>query len=247
MKPANTSQCTGARPSVGLVDVEELVLLVHERAAAVEAVAPPVVLARELPGDAAAVLGGLVGPHQFVAAVTAHVVKGAHLAVRVAGDEHRRARGGDVLREPAAVARQVVDAADVEPRPAKDRVAFAFVELGRDRIGERHGAGAEVGIVLGPRAGGGARELMAHDSYDHLHRWCHRYGLAGEDPALGHFVGGEHFVVGHGDFAFDHSGPCTWRSGPPRTTTARAGRPSGPTAGSSTGRAGRRSRWCCRA
>ena len=56
MKPAHTSQWTGARPSVGLVEVEELVLLVHICAATVEAVAPAVVLADELAADAAGLL-----------------------------------------------------------------------------------------------------------------------------------------------------------------------------------------------
>ena len=54
MKPAHTSQWHGHEPVVGLVEVEELVLLLHERAGAVEPVAPAVVLAGELPAGAAA-------------------------------------------------------------------------------------------------------------------------------------------------------------------------------------------------
>ena len=62
---------------VGLVEVEELALLLHERARAVEAVAPPVVLAGELARGAARLLAREVLPHELVAAVPADVVERA--------------------------------------------------------------------------------------------------------------------------------------------------------------------------
>ena len=58
MNPAHTSQCTGTEPVVGLVEVEELALLLHERAAAVEVVLPAVVLAHELTTAPARLLRG---------------------------------------------------------------------------------------------------------------------------------------------------------------------------------------------
>ena len=84
MNPAQVSQCTGARPSSSLSQVEELVLLVHVGARAVEAVAPAVVLADELPGVAAGLVAGRAVPHELVAAVPADVVEGPDPPVRVA-------------------------------------------------------------------------------------------------------------------------------------------------------------------
>ena len=69
-----------AQPVLRLVEVEELVLLLHERQRAVEAVAPAVVLAGELPAGASDLLVGKVVPHQLVSAVTADVVEGADLS-----------------------------------------------------------------------------------------------------------------------------------------------------------------------
>ena len=69
-------------PVVGLVEVEELLLLLHEVQRAVEVVAPAVVLAHELAGDAARLLLREVVPDQLVAAVTADVVERPDLPVR---------------------------------------------------------------------------------------------------------------------------------------------------------------------
>ena len=50
------------------------------------------------------------------------------------------------------VARQVVDPADVQPGPPEDGLALELEELRRHRVLERHGAGAELRVVLGPGA-----------------------------------------------------------------------------------------------
>ena len=84
MKPFQTSQCTGTQPVVGLVEVEELGLLLHERQRTVEAVAPAVVLAGELPARAARLLAREVVPHQLVSAVAADVVERADFVVGAA-------------------------------------------------------------------------------------------------------------------------------------------------------------------
>ena len=52
MNPSHTSQRTGTESVLALVDVEELILLLDEGQLAVEAVAPRVVLAGELPAGA---------------------------------------------------------------------------------------------------------------------------------------------------------------------------------------------------
>ena len=78
---------------VGLVEVEELSLLLCEGAGAVEAVPPPVVLADELPGGPARLFPGDVVPHEFVASVPADVVKGPDV-LPVAHDDDRRVRDG---------------------------------------------------------------------------------------------------------------------------------------------------------
>ena len=75
-----------------LVEVEELVLLLHEGEVAVEVVAPAVVLARELPAEPLRLLARVVVPHELVAAVAADVVERPHLAVVAADDDERRAR-----------------------------------------------------------------------------------------------------------------------------------------------------------
>src|SRR4029450_12246369 len=77
----------GDEAVVVLVEVEELAFLLDEGAAAVEVVAPAVVLARELAAGAADFFAGVVVPHEFVAAVAADVVEGAHGAVAVAYDD----------------------------------------------------------------------------------------------------------------------------------------------------------------
>ena len=61
---------------------EELALLVHVGACAVEAVPPAVVLADELPGVAAGLVTGRALPDQLVAPVPAHVVEGPDPAVQ---------------------------------------------------------------------------------------------------------------------------------------------------------------------
>src|SRR5581483_2017313 len=101
---------------VGLVEVEELALLLHEVEPAVEPVPPPVVLAGELPARAVDLFTGVVLPHELVAAVPADVVEGADGAVGVAHHDHRRTRRRDLTGEVAAPTRQLLDAADVEPR-----------------------------------------------------------------------------------------------------------------------------------
>ena len=134
---------------VGPVEVEELALLLHERQVAVEAVAPAVVLAGELPGGAADLFAGVVVPHQLVAAVAADVVEGADLAGHVAHDDDRGARRVELTREVAAVAGQLLDAADVQPGAAEDGVALELVVLGRDRVRVGDGSGVDA-IVLRP-------------------------------------------------------------------------------------------------
>ena len=51
---------------VGLVEIEELALLLHEREVALEGVAPAVVLALELPARARGLLARVVLPHELV-------------------------------------------------------------------------------------------------------------------------------------------------------------------------------------
>ena len=106
----------GDQAEVVLVEVEVLLLLEDEVQGAIEAVTPAVVLAHELPTGAAGRLSRRVIPQDLVPAVPAHVVKCTHLPVQVTHDDHRRSGDHDVLREEAAVARQLFDASDVEPR-----------------------------------------------------------------------------------------------------------------------------------
>ena len=75
MNPFHTSHVHGPQSVRGLVDVEELRLLLHERQRALEVVAPAVVLAGELPAASPGLLIGKVIPHQLVSAVPADVVE----------------------------------------------------------------------------------------------------------------------------------------------------------------------------
>src|SRR5262245_14886136 len=84
-----------------LVDVEELTLLLDELERPVDAVAPAVVLAHELPAEALRLLAWEVVPRQPVAPMPAHVVKRPHRVVAVTHDDDRRVRDIDVLREVA--------------------------------------------------------------------------------------------------------------------------------------------------
>ena len=83
------------QPVVGLVEVEELVLLLDEGQVALQAVAPGVVLAGELTAGAGHLLARIVVPHQLVSAVAAHVVERPDLVVGVLDDDHRRAGPAD--------------------------------------------------------------------------------------------------------------------------------------------------------
>ena len=98
MNPSQTSTLDRREAVVGLVQVEELVFLLHEGQVAFERVAPAVVLALELPAGPRGLLLRVVLPHQLVPAVTADVVEGAHLAVGARGPprstcERRRSPG----------------------------------------------------------------------------------------------------------------------------------------------------------
>ena len=70
----------------------------------------------------------------------------------VAHDDDRGLRDRDLLGEVAPVARQLLDPADVQPRPPEDRLALELVELGRDAVLVGHRSRAEVRVVLGPAA-----------------------------------------------------------------------------------------------
>ena len=146
----------GNQAVLGLVEVEELSLLLREGAGAVEPVAPPVVLAGELAGRSPRLLVRVVLPYELVAAVPAHVVERAYV-VAVADHDDRGVRGGDVLGEEAPGAGKLLEAPDLKPRPPEDRVALQLVELGRDRVLVGDRLGAELGIVRRPAALGGLR------------------------------------------------------------------------------------------
>ncbi len=115
---------------VGTVEVEELLLLLHEGEFAIEGVPPPVVLARELATRTADLFARIVLPHQLVAAVPADVVERPDLAVGAPHHDDGRAGRGDLAREVAAHLRQLLHAADVEPRALEDRLAFELEMLG---------------------------------------------------------------------------------------------------------------------
>src|SRR4029077_19120114 len=125
-----------------LVEVEELALLLHERAGAVGPVSPAVVLARELAADTLRLLIGVVLPDELVAPMPAHVVERPDLPVETAGDDQRGAGDVEVLGEVAAGPGKLLDPTDVEPRPLEDRPPLEFIVLRRDRVlvGDRPGA-----------------------------------------------------------------------------------------------------------
>src|SRR5262245_64349291 len=117
-------------PVVGFVEIEELALLLDVGTRAVEPVRPPVVLADELATASLRLGAGIIGPHELVPAVAAHIVERADHAIRAPDDDQRRARDGELLGEVAAVARELLDPADVEPCALEDRLALELVELG---------------------------------------------------------------------------------------------------------------------
>src|SRR5262249_53483259 len=141
-----------------LVEVEELVFLLHERALALQRVTPAVVLAGELAARARGLFTRVVLPHELVAPVPADVVEGAVLVLAGAHDDDRRARRVEFLGEVAADPRQLLDAPDVQPGAAEDGVALALVVLRRDRVLVGHGAGSQA-VVLGPTALAGLLEV----------------------------------------------------------------------------------------
>ena len=71
----------GREAVVGLVEIEELALLLHEGEVTLEGVAPTVVLALELPARPRHLFARVVLPDELVPAVSAHVVEGAHLLI----------------------------------------------------------------------------------------------------------------------------------------------------------------------
>ena len=157
-----------------LVEIEELVLLLHECQLTVQVVAPGVVLAGELAAEAAGLLAGLVVPHQFVAPVAADVVVRLHLAASGAHHDDRRVGSRQFLGEVTALAGKLLGATDVEPRPLEDRLAFQLVDLRADRVlvGDRRGT--QFGVVLRPTALGGLGE-SGHG--------CSSHSAAGARPA----------------------------------------------------------------
>ena len=111
-----------------LVEVEELLLVGDVRDAPVEAVAPAVVLARELAAAAARLLAGVLLPHDLVAAVGADVVERVHVAVEAAGDDDRREPPGQLAgevgarpAEPLGAARRRATSARRRPRARRRR------------------------------------------------------------------------------------------------------------------------------
>ena len=119
----------GHEAVVGLVQVEELLLLLDERAGAVEVVAPGVVLADELAGGAAGLLFRIVVPDQLVPAVPTHVVEGTDLAVLPLHHDDGRLGDGELLGEVAPGPRQLLDPAHVEPGPLEHGLTLELEEL----------------------------------------------------------------------------------------------------------------------
>jgi hypothetical protein len=126
----------GSQAVIGHVEVEELRFLLHEFQGAVEIVAPPVVLARELSAGTTGLFGGKVVPHQLVSPVPADIVESPNLFVSALDQDHRSADDFDLLGQIAADARQFLHAGDIEPGPFEDRFAFEFIKLPRRRISE---------------------------------------------------------------------------------------------------------------
>ena len=142
-----------------LVEVEELRLLLHEVQAAVEVIAPGVVLARELATRARGLLLRVVVPHQLVAPVAAHVVERTDRAVTVLDDDDAALRPSELLGEVAADAGELLDAPDVQPFLLEDRVDLLLPVLGIVGVLVRNRIGAEAWVVLGPAAFCGLREF----------------------------------------------------------------------------------------
>src|SRR6185436_16243360 len=117
-----------------LVQVEELLLLLHEGEVAVEVVAPGVVFAGELPTDAAGLLPRFVVPHQLVAPVATDVVVGLDLATGGADHDDRGVGGCHFLGEIAALTRKLFYATDIEPGALEDRLALQLVYLRADGV-----------------------------------------------------------------------------------------------------------------
>ncbi len=149
----------GDQAVVGLVEVEELALLLHEGQRALEVVAPAVVLAGELTAGAARLFPGEVVPHELVAAMAADVVEAPDAALLVAHDDHRGAGAGQLLGEVAAGAGELLDPPDVQPRPGEDGLPLELVELGGDGVLVVDRGGAQLGVVLGPAALSWLREV----------------------------------------------------------------------------------------
>ena len=149
------------QPELALVDVEELLLLLDEGQVAVEAVAPGVVLAGELPAGAGGLLVRKVIPHQLVSTVTADVVIRLDRPVLGLHDDHRHAgaRRRQFLGEVATGARQPLHSTDVEPRLLEDRAALGLEERRIDGVGVIDRGGAQFGVVFRPAASGWFREV----------------------------------------------------------------------------------------
>ena len=147
------------QPVVVPVEVEELRLLLDEGQLALGGVAPTVVLAGELAAGPAGLVTGVVVPDELVAAVPADVVEDVDLTVG-APDDHQRGPGRvELLGEVAPVAGELLHPADVQPGAGEDGLALELVVIGRDRVLVGHRSRAELGVVLGPAALGGLREM----------------------------------------------------------------------------------------
>ena len=135
-----------------LVEIEELLLLLHEGEVAVQVVAPGVVLAGELAAGTGGLFPRLVVPHQLVAAVAADVVVRLHLAAAGAHHDDRGVDGRQFFGEVVALPRNLFGATDIEPGALEDRLALQLVDLRVDRVLVGHRPGAEFGVVLRPAA-----------------------------------------------------------------------------------------------
>ena len=144
---------------VVLVEVEEFRLLLDEGQIALGGVAPAVVLAGELAARAAGLLAGIVGPDQLVPPVTANVVEDVDLPVLAPDDDQRGPRRVELLGEVAAVPGELLHPPDVQPGAGEDGLALELVVVGGDRVLIGHRSGAELGVVLGPAALSGLREM----------------------------------------------------------------------------------------
>src|SRR6185437_8913388 len=133
-----------------LVEVEEFAFLLDKGQVAVEVIPPGVVLAGELPTRSFGLFQRHVIPHQLVATMPTHVVVGLDLAGSVAHQDYRGVADLQFLREITAFARNLLHAANIQPSPLEDRLAFQVVNLGTygDLVGNR--SRAELGVMLGP-------------------------------------------------------------------------------------------------